>query len=326
MDQRSAYLFQVLEKIGAPLLAAANAKAAGDTRAEATIVAELLARAVQSGVDLAGVMDIRESGAAGEAIRLALAGLSSSLIAGHFRNTGQVPGEADVKRLVTALSAALTFADNFSPAAGNTERLQALEAGVPPKDETQVMIQCLQALTPVVVVIAAYPFGRPEQKMVQDVTERLVRQAGLLAARLLPGANISDLKGVELVILRAMVPLYCEAHKAETRRLMALDDNARNQAAQANGGVLPLDPVWQEFDRQIAMLDVLGQTLLSGRESQGQTAGGSAGPSHSVAQHEIPAIPPVSASGTPPAAPSGLYNPMAFFKSGTAKAAGDENT
>ena len=334
MNQRAAYLFQILEKIGAPLLAAAGgvtpSSANENTKSEASVVAELLARSVQAGVELAGVMDIREAGAEGEAIRLALSGLSSPLIAGHYRNTGKVPGEQDVKRMVTALSAALTFADNFSPAAGNTTRLATLEAGMPPADDTQAMIQCLQALTPIVLVIATYPFGRPEKKIVQDVTERLVQKAGLMAVHLLPGAAPADLKLAELTLLRAMAPLYCEAHKAETRRLMALDDNARNLAAQANGGVLPLDPVWQDFDRQIAMLGVLGQTLLASFASRPVQASGSvAGPANQAQPLVVEEISAPVPLPPPAAAPAGPYNPMAFFKPGQAAeppAADGENT
>ncbi len=340
MNQRAAYLFQILEKIGAPLLAAADgvssmAPANENTKSEASVVAELLARSVQAGVELAGVMDIREAGAEGESIRLALSGLASPLIAGYYRNTGKVPGEQDVKRLVTALSAALTFADNFSPAAGNTARLAGLEAGSPASDDTQVMIQCLQALTPVVLVIASYSFGKPEKKLVQDVTERLVQQAGLMAARMMPGAAPAEMKRAELTLLRAMAPLYCEAHKTETRRLMALDENARTQVAQTNGGVLPLDPVWQDFDRHLAILDVLGQALLGSFVNRpGQAAGSSGGPALPVESQAIPAVVAPAAPPAPPVqpaveAPSGPYNPMSFFKPGQAappNTTGGENT
>lgn len=334
MNQRAAYLFQVTEKIGVPLLAAAESRAsADDSRSEATIVAELLARAVQAGVELAGAMDIRETGAEGESVRLALAGMAGPLVAGHYRNSGKVPGEPEVKRLVTALSAALTFADNFSPAAGNTARLAALEAGMPPADDTQVMIQCLQALVPMVVAISAYPFGRPERKMVQDVTERLVQQAGNLAARLMPGEPESDLKLMELVLLRAMVPLYCAAHQTEMQRVMKLDDNARQQAAQANGGVLPLEPVWQSFDKQVAMLDVLAQSLAGRFVSVRPTSAGTddrapPAPGRPAIPAETPVIPPSAAPVAPvsPPAESGPYNPMAFFKPGSQRDADGENT
>lgn len=322
MNPRSAYLLQILEKLGAPLLAAAEAHK-GEGRTEAAVVAELLARAVQSGVSLTTVMDIRETGSDAESIRLALAALSGPLVAGHYAQTGKVPAEADIQRLVTALSAALTFADNFAPAAGNTARLAALEAGIPATDDTQVMIQCLQALTPVVVTIAGYSFGRPEKKMVQDVTERLSRQASSLAAQVVPDADASDLKFAELALLRAMVPLYCEAHRAETRRVLALDDTARQQAAQANGGVLPLDPLWTEFDRHLSLLMVLGQSL---RARQGE------GSSQRAPQPQAqPVRQPVEIQQNIPqetaqAAPPGPYNPMAFFKPGAQKSASGDNT
>ena len=336
MNPRSTYLLQILEKIGAPLLAAVEASA--DTSpAEAAIVAELLGRAVQSGVDLATIMDVRDAGPEGESVRLALTALAGPLVAGHYRQTGKVPADSDIKRLVTSLSAVLIFADNFSPAAENTARLTSLEAGTAVVDDTQIMIQCLQALTPIVVTIAAYSFGRPEKKMVQDVAERLMAQAGTIASRIIPGANPVDLKRAELALLRAMTPLYCEAHLAEKNRLMALDENARQAAAQAQGGVLSLDPLWQNFDRHLAMLDIIGQTLLASQMTRpAQASGNTGGPGRPQIPGEAAIVPPVSAPqpvappvSAPPSSPppsQGGYNPMAFFKPGQAKTGDEENT
>lgn len=329
MMPRAAYQLQILEKVAAPLLAATEARQPGDVRAEAAIVAELLARSVQSGLMLAQVMDVREQGADGESIRLALSALAASVVAGLYRHNGQVPQEADMQRQVTALSAALTFADNFSPVAENTDRLAALGAGDAPAaliDETQAMIQCLQALTPVVAAVAGYSFGRPEKKMMQDVTARLVQQAGNMAQRLLPGATPSESKRAELGFLRALAPLYCEAHRAETARVMALDDNTRLQVAP--GGILPLDPLWQDFDRHAALLDVLGQMLLRQFAVQGGSQSGDRAPAPQVTV--IPQIlpqPPVTppSAAQPPEA-SAPYNPMAFFKPGQVKAEDTDNT
>lgn len=343
MTPRSAYQLQILEKVAAPLLAATEAKHPGETRAEAAIVAELLARSVQSGLTLAQVMDVREQGTDGESVRLALSALAASVVAGLYRHNGQVPGEADMQRQITALSAALTFADNFSPAAENTGRLAALGAGDAPADETQVMIQCLHALTPVVTTIAGYSFGRAEKKMMQEVTERLVQQSGQMAQRLLPDAPLPERKLAELNFLRALAPLYCEAHRAETMRVMALSDNGRQQAAP--GGILPLEPLWQDFDRHVALLDILGQTLL--RQFTGHGTGRGAGQSGGVAPAPdapppvaqapvppqifaapppVPPTPPTPPPAAAPQEPPASYNPMAFFKPGQAKSGDSDNT
>lgn len=332
MTPRSAYQLQILEKIGAPLLAAAEAAQPDAQRAEAAVVAELLACSVRSGLTLAQVMDVKEQGADGEAVRLALSALAASLVAGLYRHTAQAPGDTDMQRQVTALSAVLTFADNYAPAAGNTARLAALEAGTPPVDETQVMIQCLYALIPVVIVIAGYSFGRPEKKMVQEVTERLARQTGLMAERLLPQVAPADRKLAELSFLRAMAPLYCEAHRTETARVMALSDAARQQAAQ--GGVLPLDPLWEEFDRHVALLDVLGQSLLGKMMAASQGGATAPAPQSPPVQVQPPVTPqvfknPAPAQTTAPAAPpaeNASYNPMAFFKPGQTKSDDSNNT
>lgn len=336
MTPRSAYQLQILEKVAAPLLAATEAKQPGEARAEAAIVAELLARSVQSGLTLAQVMDVREQGTDGESVRLALSALAASVVAGLYRHNGQVPSDADMQRQITALSAALTFADNFSPAAENTTRLAALGAGDAPVDETQIMIQCLHALTPVVTTIAGYAFGRAEKKMMQEATERLVRQADQMAQRLLPQAAPPERKRAELNFLRALAPLYCEAHRAETARVMALSDSARQQAAP--GGILPLEPLWQDFERHVALLDILGQTLL--HQFAGQDMGQGAGQSGSIAPApaalpvaQAPVTPQIFApppSAAPPPMPlpeaAAPYNPMAFFKPGQAKGDDSDNT
>ncbi len=326
MTQKTSYHLQVLEKIGAPLLSAAVSRPV-EGRPNATIVAELLAVSVQSGVDLAAVMDVREGGAEGESVRLALAALSSELVGGLYRKTGSVPTPNETKSMAAALSAVLTFADNFTPAAGNTARLQALETGATPADETQVMIQCLSALTPVVAVVADYSFGRAEKKMVQDVTDRLVAQAGGIAGRLLPGAVPAVLKQAELTLLQALVPLYCACHEGEKKRILSMDDAAR-QAAQGNGGMLPLDSLWQAFDRQAAMLEILGQPLAA-RFGSGQASGGPVRPAP-VSPVVVPMTPPPAAALPPepqsaPPMADGPYNPMSFFKTPPKKAEG-ENT
>lgn len=331
MTQKTSYHLQVLEKIGAPLLSAAVSRPA-EGKPNATTVAELLAVSVQSGVDLAAVMDVREGGAEGESVRLALAALSSELVGGLYRKTGNIPSTNETKSMAAALSAVLTFADNFTPAAGNTARLQALETGVPPVDETQVMIQCLNTLTPVVIVVADYSFGRAEKKMVQDVTDRLVAQAGGIAGRLLPGAAPAVLKQAELILLQALVPLYCACHEGEKKRILSMDDAAR-QAAQGNGGMLPLDTLWQAFDRQAAMLEILGQPLAA-RFGSGQAGGGGVRPSPVAAAPVSPVVVPMApppAAVLPPEPPApppvaeGPYNPMSFFKA-PPKGAEGENT
>lgn len=302
------------------MAAASAVPAEAESRPEAAVVAELLARAVQSGVELSNVMDIREAGSEGEAVRLALAGLAGQLIAGQYRQKGRVPGETESGRLIAALSATLTFADNFTPAAANTARLAALEADVPPVDDIQVMMQALQALTPMVLVVSEYSFGLPERKLVQDITDRLVVMAGGMAARLLPESDLSDRKQGELILLRALTPLYCEAHQAETLRLKALGEAAREQLAPG-GSAVPMDDVWQVFERRAAMMEILAQTLLPRFK---ETA---------ISVAPVPVMPlvrdPVAPQPVPLPAPDigpQPYNPMAFFRPGAQAAEDSENT
>lgn len=343
MTAKTAYLFEVIEKIGAPLLSAARAAPVEAGRPEAAVLAELLGLAVQTGVDLAAVMDVQDRDGDGESVRLALAGLGGQIIAEHVRTQKSLPAASDMKRAVNAFTTVLTFADNFNPAAGNTARLEALAADLPPADDTQVMMQCMQALTPLVMTISDYSFGRPERKMMQDVIDRLSRLAANLTLTLMPEAAVTDLKQTELVILRAMVPLYCEAHRQEKNRIQSMDEKTRTQLMADHEGQIPLETLWESFDRHLAVLRVLSQSLV-GRFAVAPAAAGGKAPSRQAgmtaavagpvsAPAPIPVQdasvpPPVSAAPLPEiqaeAASAQAYNPMSFFRPGAQKSDEEE--
>lgn len=343
MSQRSAFQVQILEKLGAPLMAAVGEIAARQRRdgedtlkQEAERLAELLGRAVQVSVSLAGVMDLREADGQSDSIRLALAALAGPLIAGHYRLTGKVPGDNDLKRMVKALEAVLTFSDNFAPAAENTARLANIAPGTALADENQIYIQYVNALVPVVNVVAAFPFGRPETKLLQEVADRLVRRAQDICKGVMNGAAEQQVKRAELGILSALATLYVECHEAEMNRLMALDEQARAKAAEAAGGALPTDPVWAAFEIRAAMVDLIGKSAISAAKTAGTVAPKPAPPKIMPAAAppaEIPAPPADAVPMSPPAlGPSSEgaaneggapYNPMGFF-SPVKKAAGDE--
>lgn len=340
MSQRSAFQIQILEKLGAPLVSAVSevsARNGGDDESrEAARVAELLAKAVQVSISLAGAMDLKESGEQADAIRLALAALAGPLLAGFYRETGKVPGDNDIKRMIKALEAALSFSDNFAPAADNAARLENIEPGMLLADESQTSIRAVNALVPVVGAIAAFSFGRPETKLVQEVTDRLVGRATSLREIFMPGAPEQAAKRAELGLLTALAAIYVECHKQETARLMGMDEQARTSAAEAAGGMLPMDPVWAAFDLRAGMIELIGKNTAPA----GAAAGGGVAPApppRAAAEPPIQQAPPESPPAPPsqpqepPAVPppseeqggDGAFNPMGFFKPGSKPAADD---
>ena len=279
MTQRSAFQIQLLEKLGAPLLRAVSEVALSQEQAgngqkhEAERVAELLGKTVQISIGLAGSMDIKD--ADGDSVRLALAAMAGPLIAAQYRATARVPGDGDIKRMIKALEAVLTFSDNFAPAADNTMRLENMAPGAVPADEGQVSIQYVGALVPVISAVASFPFGRAENKLVQEVADRLVQRSVQMGRSLLgDGVDEQTLKRSELQLLKALADIYVECHQAETRRLMTMDDAARARVAEQAGGMLSMEPVWEAFERRAGMMEVLGKSAapeaVAARDIQSQ--------------------------------------------------------
>lgn len=306
MNQRAQYLIQILEKIGAPLLGAVadvsarvekiNAKDQDDlARQDAQRVAELLARSIQISIDLGQKMDLASMPDQGESFRLALAALAGDVVADQYRTIGRLPAEGDVARAVTAFEAVLTFSENFIPSPENIARLQQMRADGRSVDAQQTILQSVQAFLPVINAIGAFPFGQPEKKLIQDVSERLLATMFELTQKIF-GNTLDETTRpfAELAILRALAALYAESHKAETRRLMGLSEELRMQQT------MNLDPVWAAFETRAAMLEVLSLSLIPG--ANGQQGAGSKAPSVTP--------PPVQqAQQTPPPAPP-VQQPM----------------
>ena len=156
MNHRADYLLQVLEKIGSPLLASVievNARMHNtQLTAEAQKIAELLARTVQTGIDLGYALDLGPSGQITDSLRLAMTGLAAPLIAGSFRNNGKTPTDTDIKKIITAMQAVLSFAENFSADSDHSDRLKNLNPGDGASDAAQNYLRNVYAFVPVVNV------------------------------------------------------------------------------------------------------------------------------------------------------------------------------
>ena len=337
MDQRTTYLLQILESIGAPLMHAVTAQNAGNDTQDAQTLASLLGKTVEASIELGNIMDINPAEAQDDTLRVALAGLAGPLVAGQYQKRSKVPESTDLKKITGSLQAVLTFSDNFTPTPETVERLKSLEASGQAVDGYQSQIQYMQALIPVVEAIAAFPFGQPETKLIMDVSDRLVKRAVEIREALLP--NVGDeavQKITELAILRGLALLYSACHKNETQNAQAMGEAARNEG-------LSMDPVWKAFATRTAMLEALASRMVpKGQDavSSGTSGGGPAPvtppeppPAQPVTQEtppavaEPPAAPPPQPPVEPPAQqqpppqetsqntspPAGGNNPMAMF-------------
>ncbi len=310
MTQRPLFKSKMVESFGGPLMAAitaspVNAETPGKI---ATTMAELVNRSVQLGVALAEHIGLKSTDEESDSARLALAALSSHLVASMFRQSGLVPGEGEIRRMLPALEAVLTFSDRFVPAAETTMRIENLEPGTGPADEDQVTMQYIQAIVPAVTEIAAYSFGRPDRKLAREVSDRLLGRAEMMSRVLFPDLPDGRLaKRLQLGLLKALAFVYVECHKNEKARLQASDDEGRA------GDPPSLEPLWNLFEERAAMLEIMGAGLANRRMDTASYGG--------AKQAKTETATPIPEK--PPAAPQ---NPMAFFKPSVKKASASEKS
>ncbi|MGB0719483.1 MAG: hypothetical protein ACPGRX_03365 [Bdellovibrionales bacterium] len=257
MTPRAQYLIQILDKIGGPLM-----QAVGDARAdsaasgvpeqeEAQTIAGLLGKVVEVSIAMNSALDLSPQDAQDDSLRVALAALAGPIVAGQYKQHKRIPSDQDLKRVQTSLQAVLTFGDNFTPGPEHAARLAKMAADGAPVDTHQIGIQYVHAFIPVVNAIGAFPFGQPEQKLIMDVSDRLVNRAVEMRETLMPELGEDDQKLAELAILRALVSVYEACHLAETNKLSGGGDAAPS-----------IEPVWKAFDTRAAMLEALVKNIL----------------------------------------------------------------
>ena len=283
MAQNPDFAIQLLEKIGAPLAAAVESvPLQGDNQeAEAAkLMAKMLGQTVQVSISLGGTLDLKETEQQADSTRVALAALVAPLIANFYSKNARVPEDQDLKRITKSLEAVLVFSENFSPASEEASRLTTIHHAAPLFDTTQAMLVTIQALTPVISAIAEFPFGLGETKLIQDVSDKLEKDAAEIVA---DGGFSGKLS--ELLVFKALAQIYAECHLSETNRLLGAGDEERAE--------LSIDPVWENYETKLAMVKAL---TGAGNETE-QPAGGNVAPDPVL--EEQPAEPPPAATETP---------------------------
>ncbi len=301
MTNNPTFSVQLLEKIGAPLLASIEKTlAGGDEEQTATIMAQLLALSVQMSTSLYNALDIKEAEDQMDSTRLALAALSAPLIAQSFERQGQAPNEENIKRMCESLEAVLTFGENFTPAPEQKSRLHTIGHDEILFDDSQPMLMTIQAMVPVINAVEEFPFGQGRRKLVQDVAAKLQSLTDEMAKKNNTQNGASD-RVQELVIFKTLASLYASCHRAETARVSSDNNTDRDNVSLA--------PVWENFETKISMVEA-----LMGFESDAvATPQDTKAPAVEAAAAESEAS-PQQAEPEKPAASNGGGGPMGFFK------------
>lgn len=296
MARHPEFTLQALEKIGAPLVAALEAvplKAEDAELEMAKRMAQMIGQVVQVSIALSGqIAPPTASERDADALRASVAALAAPIIASFYEQHQKVPEEADINRMVKTLESVLAFSDNFSGSADIAEsRLVTMDHKTPLFDKTQTALVTLHELTQIIDVITEFPFGYPEGKLLQEISDKLAEYAKGIATK----TNKDD-KLSELLIFKALVPIYASCHRAETQRLADASEESR--------GELSLDPVWKSFETKLSMVDTVLDIDIT---SSGGTSAGA--PAPEAAQQEEPQSPT-------PEAPAAAGGPMGFFAGG----------
>ena len=258
-------MVQVLERLAAPLVAAISEVSVrnmmvpdpsqpGAMRPEAEQVAGLLTKSTQMSIGLVNLVDFNLPENEADSLRLALTTLSSPLIANLYRLTGRVPSDTELDRIMAAMNSVITYSDHFVTAGDVNARMQHMDTDFFPVDPHQITLQYMNVLLPAVNSVMAYSFGQPEKKLVQDVTERLVKEAKSFREKIFPDLNEKEAARSEIAILRMAALIYSQCHFAEMAKLMATEEQARQGLAPT------MTSLWQAFGLRLQMLEVVNTT------------------------------------------------------------------
>jgi hypothetical protein len=330
MDTKSTFLLQVLEKLAAPMVAAISEVSVrqslipdpsmpGAMRPEAEQVAGLLTKSTQLSIGLSALMDMRQTEEEADSIRLALTSLASPMMSNIYRLAGRAPNDSEIQRITDAMGAVVSYSDGYRAASDVNVRMSQIEADFFPSDDAQVTLLYMSALLPVVNSIMAYSFGQPEKKLVQEVTERLVRESKFLRAKMFPEIQEGQLSAkADLALLRMAGLIYSQCHFAEMAKLMATEDQVRQGMAPT------MTALWQSFILRMQMLEILGDALIPGlrrsvedmagrRSSGGGGGSGAVKPAVEPQQAPLSVVPPKADVNVPENNAAPATGPMSFF-------------
>ena len=244
-------------QIGMPLLqviAETSSSSGQESRSEAD-KATLFGELVDSTVLLSRELS-KEIGA-GEAdldpaVRWALSGSASQVVAASFKASGSPMGEEAAGHLATLAAQLQEKFKTQIPAGGESL----------PNTVATFRAKMMEAMVPVIGAVAQYAFGRGEHELLAEVAERLVKMSDQVTRTLAaPGSTPEQWRLLCWSVLRAEGQIYTESHYAEADRILYMTPDDRAAYLAQHGANIPMTQVWQAFNQRMAMLATLATYL-----------------------------------------------------------------
>ncbi|MFP4098398.1 MAG: hypothetical protein ACLFP8_03040 [Alphaproteobacteria bacterium] len=222
-------------------------------------VTRLLRQTVDHADDIRGLLDLAEDEEQDVSIRLNLATLSCHVIAAHYKRTGNLPTQAELKRTVSSIDRLLAFSENYIPMGRLDGVFPENIRGLSPLSRAVANLVYLKYYVPLIDAVAEFSFGQKESRIIQDVSERLREKATEITHALMgKSLGVAEQKSSEMLILSSLVPLYCACHNQEKNRIMALDEDARTKETSKD----QIENIWLLFDKRLSMMSVLAKHIM----------------------------------------------------------------
>lgn len=255
-EARLQSLLATFRQIGMPLLqSVAEVSGSKEEGAAAAIDPAQFTSLVDSTITLSREL-AREIGAdeadLDPAVRWALAGSASQVVAASFRATGAPLKEEDARRMAETAATLQTKFKTQIPSGGESI----------PNTVATFRAKMMESMVPVIGAVAQYAFGRAEHELLAEVAERLVKTADQVTRTLAaPGSTPEQWRMLCWNILRAAGQIYTECHYAEADRLLYMSAEDRAAYFAQHGNAVPMVQVWQAFNQRMAMLATMATYL-----------------------------------------------------------------
>ena len=300
MIRNLVFLLYTIENIGLPILCAIL-RTTTPKAEETAKIRDMLDRAVQITQELEKKLGTKNGSPTPPDIKLKLAGAASRAVAARFEQTEQVPDEGDISNILENIEAILLRTEIFE-FQNTADKLTAGSVSEFTEQSYQGMLY-IEAFSPILHPIAEFSYGQSESKLIQSVSDTLLKHSRDMRIRLFGQTRKPEAdKEIDIAVLKALARLYAETHTAETRKIMKMDEHIRLQ----NGSMLTIDIVWRAFERKCAMLEALIEGLIPAQaDNTEQTAENLT--LDDILGHPLPVSAATYPLGTPPKTPLSYY-------------------
>lgn len=240
----------VMQGVSGPLMAAVSQVAGGlreqgqrvSALEEAKAFASLMNQAVNVTRTTAATLEIGRDAPLRQLILEAVA----DLVAAHYRAVGQLQPAG----LTGQITAAIT------QIAVEGARREDLMPGLGARTQARPGLDMLRAMGPVIHAVTRYAFGRNPLVLITEVAWEMQYKAVDITRRLsATGATLEAWQALYGATLHAVAEAYAEAHHSEADRVLRL--------SRPQHGEVPMNNVWDLFDRHTDLLAQFGQNMLT---------------------------------------------------------------